>query len=71
MGNAVDTGGHSQNAVAVLRDDLLGKAFCTELRFLLCIDALQELLGGLGGFKLFHKVLVHQHLHHAGQHIHV
>ena len=71
MGNAVDTGGHSQNAVAVLRDGLLGKAFCTELRFLLRVDALQELLGALCSFKLFHKVLVHQHLHHAGQHIHV
>ena len=71
MGNAVDTGGHSQNAVAVLRDGLLGKAFCAELRFLLCVDALQELLGALCSFKLFHKVLVHQHLHHAGQHIHM
>ena len=71
MGDAVDAGGHSQNAVAVLRDGLLGKALCAELCFLLRIDALQELLGGLGGFKLFHKVLVHQHLHHARQHIHV
>ena len=69
VGDAVDAGSHSQNAVAVLRDSLLGKAFCAELCFLLRVDALQELLGGLGGFKLFHKVLVHQHLHHAGQHI--
>ena len=71
MGNAVDTGGHSQNAVAVLRDSLLGKALGAELCFLLCIDALQKLLGALCSFKLFHKVLVHQHLHHACQHIHV
>ena len=71
VGDAVDAGGHSQNAVAVLRDGLLGKALCAELCFLLRVDALQELLGGLGGFKLFHKVLVHQHLHHAGQHINV
>ena len=71
MGDAVDAGSHSQNAVAVLRDGLLGKAFCTELRFLLRVDALQELLGALCSFKLFHKVLVHQHLHHACQHIHV
>ena len=71
MGNAVDAGGYGQNAVAVLRDGLLGKAFCAELRFLLRVDALQELLGALCSFKLFHKVLVHQHLHHAGQHIHV
>ena len=71
VGDAVDAGSHSQNAVAVLRDGLLGKAFCTELRFLLRVDALQELLGGLGGLQLFHKVLVHQHLHHTRQHIHV
>ena len=71
VGNAVDAGGHGQNAVAVLRDGLLGKALCTKLCFFLCVDALQELLGGLGSFQLFHKVLVHQHLHHAGQHIHM
>lgn len=71
VGDAVDAGGHSQNAVAVLRDGLLGKALCAELCFLLRVDALQELLGGLCGFKLFHKVLVHQHLHHTGQHIHM
>ena len=71
VGDTVDAGGHSQNAVAVLRDSLLGKALCTKLCFLLCVDALQELLGGLGGFKLFHKVLVHQHLHHTRQHIHM
>ena len=71
VGDAVDAGSHSQNAVAVLRDGLLGKALCAELCFLLCVDALQELLGGLGGFELFHKVLVHQHLHHTRQHIHM
>ena len=71
MGDTVDAGGHSQNAVAVLRDSLLGKALCTKLCFFLRVDALQELLGGLGGFQLFHKVLVHQHLHHTRQHIHM
>ena len=71
VGDAVDAGGHSQNAVAVLRDSLLGKAFCAELCFLLRVDALQKLLGGLGGFQLLHKVLVHQHLHHTRQHINV
>ena len=71
VGNAVDAGGHSQNAVAVLRDGLLGKALCAELCFFLRVDALQEFLGGLGSFQLFHKILVHQHLHHAGQHINV
>ena len=71
VGDAVDAGSHSQNAVTVLRDGLLGKALCAELCFLLRVDALQKLLGGLGGFELFHKVLVHQHLHHARQHINV
>ena len=71
MGNAVDAGGHGQNAVAVLRDGLLGKALCAELGILLRVDAVQKLLGGLGSLKLFHKILVHQHLHHAGQHIYM
>ena len=71
MGDAVDAGGHGQNAVAALRDSLLGEALLTELGLLLCVDEGKEFGGGLGGLQLFHKVLIHQHLHHAGQHIHM
>ena len=71
VGNAVDAGGHGQNAVAVLRDNLLGKALGTKLGFLLRVDAVQKLCRSLCGFQLCHKVLVHQHLHHAGQHIYM
>ncbi len=69
VGDAVGAGGHGQNAVAALGDVLLGKALRAELGFLLRVDDVQEFLGGLGGLELFHKVLVHQHLHHTGQHI--
>ena len=71
MGDAVHAGGDRQNAVAVLGDLLLGEALGAELGVLLRVDAVEELCRGLGGFQLCHKVLVHQHLHHAGQHVHM
>ena len=71
VGNAVGAGGNGQNAVAALGDLLRGEAFLTELGLLLCVDEGKEFGGGPGGLQLFHKVLVHQHLHHAGQHINV
>ena len=71
VSDAVDAGGHGQNAVAVLRDDLLSKALCAELCILLRVDAVQKLCRSLCSFQLCHKVLVHQHLHHAGQHIYM
>ena len=71
MGNAVDAGRHRQDAVTILGQLLLRKALGTKLGFLLRVDAVQKLLGGLCGFQLCHKVLVHQHLHHAGQHIYM
>ena len=71
VSDAVDAGGHGQNAVAILGQFLLGKALGTKLCFLLRVDAVQKLCRGLCGFQLCHKVLVHQHLHHAGQHVHM
>ena len=69
VGNAVDAGGHGQNAVTALGDLLLGEALRAELSLLLCIDAVKELCRGLCSLQLFYKVLVHQHLHHTGQHV--
>ena len=71
VGDAVDAGGHGQNAVTALGDLLLGEALRAELSLLLCIDAVKELCRGLCGLQLFYKVLVHQHLHHTGQHVHM
>ena len=71
VSNAVDAGRHRQDAVTILGQFLLGKALGTKLGFLLRVDAVQKLLGGLCGFQLCHKILVHQHLHHAGQHVHM
>ena len=71
MGDAVGAGGDGQHPVAVLGDLLLGEALIPELSLFLCVDGVQELRRGLGGAELLHEVLVHQHLHHAGQHIHM
>ena len=69
VGNAVGAGCDGQHAVAALGDFLLGKAFLAELGILLRVDGVQKFSGCLGGAELFDKVVVHQHLHHAGQHI--
>ncbi len=71
MCNAVDTGRHCQHPIALLRDGLLGKAFCAKLRFFLFIDRCQKIFRSLCSLQRFHKVLIHQHLHHTGQHIHM
>ena len=71
VSDAVDAGRHRQDAVTILGQLLLRKALGTKLGFLLCIDALQKLCRSLCSFQLCHKVLVHQHLHHAGQHIYM
>ena len=69
--DAVGAGGHSQHAVALLGDLLLGEALLAELGVFLDIDGSQELGGRFGGAQLFDKIVVHQHLHHAGQHVNV
>ena len=71
VGNAVGAGRHGQHAVAVLGDLLLGKALLAELGVLLCVNGIKE--GGrcLGGAQLLNKILVHEHLHHTGQHVDV
>ena len=71
MGDAVGAGRHGQHPVAALGDLLLGEALIPELSLFLCVDGVQELCRGLGGAELLHEVLVHQHLHHTGQHIHM
>ena len=70
MGDAVDAGGDSQHPVAHI-DLLIGEALIAELLFLLRVDGGEEVRRGLGGAQLLHEVLIHEHLHHAGQHIDV
>ena len=71
VGDAVDTGGDGQHTVARLLDLLVGEALVAELGFFLRVDGGEEVFRGLGGAQLLHEVLVHEHLHHAGQHIDV
>ena len=56
---------------ARLLDLLVGEALVAELGFFLRVDGGEEVFRGLGGAQLLHEVLVHEHLHHTGQHIHV
>ena len=70
VGDAVDAGGDSQHPVAHI-DLLIGEALIAELLFLLRVDGGEEVRRGLGSAQLLHEVLIHEHLHHAGQHIDV
>ena len=71
VGDAVRAGGHGQHAVALLRNLLLSEAFLAKLRIFLRVNGRQKLSGRFGGAQLFDKIVVHQHLHHAGQHVNV
>ena len=71
VGDAVDTGGDGQHTAARLLDLLVGEALVAELGLFLRVDGGEEVFRGLGGAQLLHEVLVHEHLHHTGQHIHV
>ena len=71
VGDAVGAGRHSQHPEAVLRDGLVGEALAAELCFLLLVDGVQKCLRRSGSAQLLHELLVHQHLHHPGQHIHM
>ena len=71
MGNAVGAGRDGQHTVAVLGDLLLGEALLAKLGILLGVDGVEKFGGRLGGAQLFDEVVVHQHLHHTGQHVNV
>ena len=71
VGNAVGAGRDSQHTVAVPGDLLLGEALLAKLGILLGVDGVEKFGGRLGGAQLFDEVVVHQHLHHTGQHVNV
>ena len=71
MGNAVGAGRDGQHTVAVPGDLLLGEALLAKLGILLGVDGVEKFGGRLGGAQLFDEVVVHQHLHHTGQHVNV
>ncbi len=72
VGNAGGTGCDRQHTVAG-RDAgvLFCDTFVTKLRLFLRVNYREKLFWSFGGVQFCHEIFIHQHLHHAGQQIHV